>query len=200
MCGLHHAVRYHNIPWQSAGCYVRAPLKPLYIPIQFTAHTYLSWSTIGYYIKLKSELHSIAVICIWYSSSFYLYLYIYTVKYSYLTVLVKLLCSRKEYVFSETMIHTWILLFLYTYCLNYFSDTDSHSSREEDWIAECMQLRMPRVLAMGEHPSSFRFNQSAMREHMHRHFGVLFCHFWLVSWILVFLCWEVFTISSTKKG
>ena len=116
-------------------------LKPLYIPIQFTAHTYLSWSTIGSnYIKLKSELqYSIAVICIWYSSSFCLYLYMYTVKYSCLTVLVKLLCLRKEYVFSETMIHTWILLFLYTHCLNYFSDTDSHSSREEDRIAECIR-------------------------------------------------------------
>ena len=27
VCGLHHAVRYHNIPWQPAGCYVRAPLR-----------------------------------------------------------------------------------------------------------------------------------------------------------------------------
>ena len=64
--------------------------------------------------------------------------------------------THTEYVFSETLIHTQIFLLLYT-CLNYFifSDTDSHSSREEDQIVGCMQLHTASVLARGEHPSLF---------------------------------------------
>ena len=116
----------------------------------------------------------------------------YTVKYSCLTVLVELLSSRKEYACVQWNDDTYMnfTFSLYTLSKLLFRYRQSQQQGGGSDCGMYTQLRMPWVLAMGEHPSSFRFNLSAMREHMHRHFGVLFCHFWLVNWIL-YRCFSV---------
>ena len=109
----------------------------------------------------------------------------YTVKYSCLTVLVELLSSRKEYACVQWNDDTYMNFTFSLYTLSKLLFR-YRQSQQQGGGSDCgmYAIAYVSVLAMGEHPSSFRFNQSAMREHMHRHVGVLYCHFWLVSWIL----------------